>query len=176
LPAAQSCSRPVKKEEQKAPQETGSPIAEELRKMHSPILPIKKDYFWKYKVRVEIQPGVASESVVAVEIDKTRTFLGKVKISKDRTPVEAFDVVVPGQPVERGLVVIQEDRVMILGAYYLEQPDARLAWLKPAIPSMVAEIRPGQQMVLLTVRDGSGKRGIKIVARKSIEVPAGEYY
>jgi hypothetical protein len=64
---------------------------------------------------------------------------------------------------------------MILGAYYLEQPDARLAWLKPAIPSMVAEIRPGQQMVLLTVRDGALKRGIKIVARKSIEVPAGEY-
>jgi hypothetical protein len=152
-------------------------MAEELTKLDIPILPIKKDDFWKYKVRVEIPPGVTSESAAAVETEseKTRTFLGKIEISEDHPPVEAFDVVIPGQPIERELVEIQEDRVMMLGAYYPEQPDARPAWLEPAVPFVVAGIRPGQQMVAFTARDGNVKRGMKIVARESIEVPAGEY-
>lgn len=167
------------KEKTEKPPETNAvtALAEEFRKTDIPILPIEKGDFWKYKVSIEIPPGVTSEGAAAVdfETEKTRTFIGEIKISEERPPVETFEVVVPGQPVERELVEIQQDRIMMIGTVRPEAEDTKPIWLDPPIPFVIAGMRPGQEMVPFTILEGTVKRGLKVVAREEIEVPAGKY-
>lgn len=160
-----------------APKEAESEVAAALKAADIPILPIKKGDYWKYSMKVEVPPGVTSEAAAAMDLEteKTRTFLGKITASEDRPPVQAFDVVVPGQPIERELVEIREDRVMMLGTDRPENLEARPIWLDPPIPFVIAGMRPGQEMVPFTILEGTVKRGLKVVAREEVEVPAGKY-
>lgn len=154
-----------------------SDVDEKFRKADTPILPIKKGDYWKYKVRVEVPEGITSEAGAALDVEreKTRTFLGKVKISEKYSEVDAFDVTAPGQPVERELVEIYEDRVMMRGTAQPDVLDSKPIWLEPAVPFVVAGMRPGQQMLDLEVQNGARHRGMKVVARENIKVPAGEF-
>ena len=167
-----------KKEESREVEAPQSPTTIDLTAADIPILPIKQGDYWKYRVSVEIPAGITSEGAAAVslETEKTRTFLGKVTVSKERPPVDAFDVVVPGQPTERELVEIKDDRVMMVGTDRPEIEDAKPSWLDPPIPFVIAGMRSGQEMVPFTILEGTVKRGVKVVAREETEVPAGKYW
>jgi hypothetical protein len=149
----------------------------DFRESDMPILPVKKGDYWKYNVHVEVPAGITSEGAAAVDFDteKTRTYLGKIDLSGGRPPTDAFDVVVPGQAVERELVEIHDDKVMMRGSVQPEMPDAKVRWLDPAIPFVIAGMRAGQEMRSFTIADGATKRGMKVIARESVKVPAGEY-
>jgi len=166
-----SCEKKVKPEMKK---ET---VSDELKHADTPILPIKKGDYWKYKVRVEIPAGITSEgsSAVEIETEKTRTFLGKVEVSENHPPTDAFDVVVPGQPVGRELVEIKEDRILMRGSSQPETLGSKPIWMEPAIAFVVAGMRPGQQITPFSIQEGASKRSMKVIAREAVVVPAGSY-
>jgi hypothetical protein len=141
-----------------------------------PILPLNAGDWWKYKVSVEVPPGITSEGAAAVEIehDKRRVYLGKISPGEGLPEVDAFDVTVPGQPLERELVEIHEDRIMMRGTARPDS-DTKPVWLETAIPFVFAGMRPGMEMRPLSIQDGASKRVTKVVARESLEVPAGTY-
>ncbi|MBC7980250.1 MAG: hypothetical protein H7Y36_06780 [Armatimonadetes bacterium] len=167
-----SCDKP-----KSAPKQPDPTLSAELKASDTPILPIKKGDYWKYKVRVEIPAGVTSEGASAVDVDhqKTRTFIGKVTAGKGLPEVDAFDVVSAGQPIERELVEIHEDRVLMRGSTRPETADAKPMWIDPPIPFVIAGMRPGQEMANFSVKGSDRKRGMKVVAREKIKVPAGEF-
>ncbi len=148
-----------------------------LRAADTPILPLRVGDSWKYRVKVEVPPGVTSEGAAAIEIDqeKTRVFKGKVFVSEQYPEVDAFDVSVKGQPVERELVEIYNDKILMRGSTQPEVKDAKPVWLDPPVPFVVAGLRPGQDLASLGVQEGARKRGLKVVAREKVTVPAGEY-
>lgn len=148
-----------------------------LKAADTPILPLVAGDFWKYKVRVEVPPGVTSEGSAAIDIDqeKTRVFKGKVPVAEGLPEVDAFDVTVPGQPVERELVEIHDDKVLMRGSTQPEVAGAKPIWLDPPVPFVTAGLRAGQMVASLGVQEGARKRGLKVVAREKVTVPAGEY-
>lgn len=148
-----------------------------LKSADTPILPLSVGDFWKYRVKVEVPPGVTSEGAAAIEIDqeKTRVFKGKVFVSEQYPEVDAFDVSVTGQPVERELVEIHDDKILMRGSTQPEVPDAKPIWLDPPVPFVTAGLRAGDTLASLGVQEGARKRGLKVVAREKVTVPAGEY-
>lgn len=148
-----------------------------LKAADTPILPLRVGDSWRYKVKVEVPPGVTSEGAAAVEIeqDKTRVFKGKVFVAEGLPEVDAFDVTVAGQPVERELVEIHDDRILMRGSTQPEVPGAEPLWLDPPVPFVTAGLRAGQTLASLGVQEGARKRGLKVVAREKVTVPAGEY-
>lgn len=148
-----------------------------LEAADTPILPLRVGDSWRYKVKVEVPPGVTSEGAAAIEIDqeKTRVFKGKVFVSEQYPEVDAFDVSVIGQPVERELVEIHDDRILMRGSTQPEVPDAKPIWLDPPVPFVTAGLRAGDTLASLGVQDGARKRALNVVAREKVTVPAGEY-
>lgn len=154
-----------------------NPVAEDLKAADTPILPLTKGDFWKYRVKVEVPPGITSEGAAGMDLEheKTRTYIGKVIAAEGLPEVDAFDVSTPGQPVERELVEIHDDRIMMRGSLQPDAPDAKPLWLEPAVPFVVAGLRSGQELAKFGVQDGARKRGMKVVAREKVKVPTGEY-
>ncbi len=152
-------------------------VGEDFKAADIPILPLSAGDFWKYKVKVEVPPGVTSEGAAAIEIDqeKTRVFKGKVFVAEGLPEVDAFDVNIPGQPVERELVEIYEDRILMRGSMQPEVAGAKPIWLDPPVPFVVAGVRAGQALTNLGVQEGARKRSLMVVAREKVTVPAGEY-
>ena len=167
------------KKEEEVPKEqvSISPITEELKKMDMPILPIEEGDYWKYKVEVEIPPGITSEGSAAVELEteKTRTFLGKIQVTEDYPEVAAFEVVVPGQATERELVEIRDDSVWMLGSYHPSMPDTKPIWIDPPIPFVLAGSRAGLKMSPITAAEGAVEREVKVVGREIITLDSEEY-
>lgn len=163
-------------EKEKPQEKTVSQAERDLKKADMPILPLDAGDWWKYRVNVEVPPGITSEGAAAVEIehDKKRVYLGKITPGEGLPEVDAFDVTVPGQPLERELVEIYEDRIMMRGS---ARPDkgGKPVWLETPIPFVFAGMRPGMEMLPLSIQDGASKRITKVVARESVEVPAGTY-
>jgi len=141
-------------------------VSEELKAADTPILPVKRGDFWKYKVSIEIPPGITYEGSAAekVESKKTRRFLGKIEVSEDHPPVDTFEVVVPGEPIQHELVEILDNKLMILGTFSPETLGAKPLWLDPPLPFVVAGVRGGQRL-----------QGMRIVGREDVVVPAGKY-
>ena len=164
-------------EEKSAPPAPGKVKVADLAKAEIPILSLKEGDYWKYKVIVEIPEGITSEGAAAIEIEqeKTRIYKGKVFVAEGYPEVDAFDVSAPGQPVERELVEIYEDKIMMRGSAFPGKPESEPVWLNPAVPFVSAGIRAGQDLAKLGVQDGGRKRGIKVVAREKRKVPAGEF-
>ncbi len=151
--------------------------AEELQQADMPILPVKKGDFWKYDVHVEVPAGITSEGSSAMDLnqEKTRTYLGKVKPSPELPETDAFDVVSPGQATQREFVEITAESVMMRGSSRPDILDSKPIWLDPAVPFVIAGMRPGQEMAPLNIQDGARTRGMKVVAREKVKVPAGEF-
>ena len=106
-------------------------ITEDLKAADIPIMPITKGDYWKYRVRVEIPAGVTKPDAAAsvIEQAKTRTYLGKVKVSDECPEIQAFDVKVPGEPTERELVEIDDEKIMIRGSMKPDTLDAEpIGW------------------------------------------------
>lgn len=163
--------------ERKGESKPASIAAEDLKAADTPILPLKKGDFWRYKVMVEVPPGVTSEGASAIEMEqvKTRVYKGKVFVAEGLPEVDAFDVSVPGQPHERELVEIYDDKIMMRGTTRPDVADAKPIWLDPAVPFVTAGLRAGEELAKLGVQDGSRTRGVKVVAREEVEVPAGKF-
>ena len=154
-----------------------SEAVEELKHADMPILPVEKGDFWKYDVHVEVPAGITSEGSSAMDLnqEKTRTYLGKVKPSPELPETDAFDVVSPGQATQREFVEITPESVMMRGSARPDILDAKPIWLDPAVPFVIAGMRPGQEMAPLNIQDGARTRGMKVVAREKVKVPAGEF-
>lgn len=154
-----------------------SPIAAELAEQDTPILPLRKGDSWAYKVRVEIPPGVTSEGSAAVDLNQEmeRVYLGKLKIADKYPEVDVFEVTKPASPVERELVEIYDDRIMMRGSAMPSAGEDQIQWLETPVIFVFAGMRPGQETTKLSVQEGARQRGIQVVARENITVPAGEF-
>lgn len=142
-----------------------------------PILAVKVGDFWKYRVNVEVPAGItkADAPATSLELGKIRTFKGRVKVSEKHPEAEAFDVDVTGQPLERELVEIYGDRIMMRGTIRPNEINAKPFWMEPAVPFVFAGLRPGQELTRLGAMGGASKRVLKVVAREKITVPAGNF-
>jgi hypothetical protein len=172
LPLLPSCGK-----KEAASESAPSQEQMDLKAADMPILAVQTGDWWKYRVNVEVPPGVTSEGAAAVEIEheKRRTYLGKVSPGEGRPEVDAFDVTVPGQAVERELVEIHDDRIMMRGTAQPDVPGGEPVWLETAIPFVVAGMRPGMEMRPLSIKEGASTRVTKVVARETVEVPAGNF-
>jgi hypothetical protein len=148
-----------------------------LKAADIPILPLRVGDSWKYKITVEVPEGVTSEGSAAIEIDqeKTRVFKGKVFVAEGYPEVDAFDVTVPGQPVERELVEIHEDKILMRGSAYPDSPETQTIWLDTPAPFVLAGLRAGQVVADSSERNQAHQRSIRVVAREKVTVPAGDY-
>lgn len=154
-----------------------APIEDDLVKKDTPILPIKPGDYWKYEVKLEIPPEVQLEGApeAGAVREKIRTYLGKLSPKAGLPEVDAFDVQVPGQALEREFVEIFDDRIMMRGNQYPDTPNADLVWLKVPIPFAVAGMRPGMESRQEGLYDETTTRNVKVVAREIVEVPAGSF-
>jgi len=172
LPILSSCG---KKEE--TAEKPASPAEEYLKAADTPILPLRPGDSWEYKVSIEVPAGVTAPgaAAVATERRKTRVYKGKVFVAEGVADTDAFDVSVPGEPIEREFVEIQDDRILLRGSSRPDTPDSEPVWLDPPVPFVVAGLRAGQALASLAVQDGARQRGLQVVAREKVTVAAGEY-
>jgi hypothetical protein len=154
-----------------------SAMEKDLADQDTPILPVNKGDTWTYKVRVEIPAGITSEASAAVDLEYEmhRVYLGKMKIGEREPEVDVFEVRKGSEPVEHELVEIFEDRILMRGTLLPEKADSKPLWLDPAVPFVIAGMRPGQALPPFSILQGASNRSIKVVARETVEVPAGKY-
>lgn len=157
-----------------------SVLAAELTKKDTPILPLKKGDSWAYSVRVNIPEGVTSPGSAAVDLNQEmeRVYVGKMKIADKYPEVDIFEVTRPGAPVERELVDIYENRIMLRGSAIIaagESGEDQIQWFETPVVFAFAGMRPGQETMKIRVQEGMRERGIQVVAREDISVPAGDF-
>lgn len=142
-----------------------------------PLLPITKGDFWRYQVHVEVNaPGQAATAPQAKTYQSTRTYLGKLKPAPDKPEVDTFEVVIPDSPTERELVEIYQDRILMRGTVKTNSSEEpKLMWLDPPVPFVLSNIRSGSSLPSLTVAQGEATRGISVVGREEVTVPAGTF-
>ena len=142
-----------------------------------PLLALEKGDHWNYKVSIEVNakdPSGANADTKTYQ--SVRTYLGKLKPAPDKPEVDTFEVIVPDSPVERELVEIYQDRILMRGSVKLikgEEP--KLMWLDPPVPFVLSNIRSGSSLPSLKVAQGEASRGISVVGREDVTVPAGTY-
>ncbi|MGJ8645141.1 MAG: hypothetical protein ACSHX9_17195 [Luteolibacter sp.] len=170
-----SCDKILDKEEAKQEAEVES--FDELTKADTPILPVKQGDYWKYQIRVEIPAGITSPgaSAVETELEKVRTYIGKVSPGDDLPEVDAFDVTVPGEALEREFVEISEKLILMRGTGHPEVLDSKVMWLDPPVPFVFAGMRAGNKMADLSIHDGVQNRGLRVIAREEVETPIGKF-
>lgn len=154
-----------------------SAAAVELTEKDTPILPLEKGDSWSYSVQVEIPEGVTSAGSAAVDLNQEmeRVYLGKLKIAEKYPEVDVFEVTRPGAPVERELVDIYENRIMMRGSSMLAAEEHKIQWFDTPVVFVFAGMRPGQETMKISVQEGMRERGIQVVARENISVPAGDF-
>lgn len=150
-----------------------------LKAADTPLLAVRIGDSWRYKVRVEVPAGVTSETAAAFDIEqeRTRVFKGKVFVAKGLPETEAFDVATKGagQPVERELVEIHADRILMRGSTRPDVLGSEPIWLDPPVLFIKAGVRAGDSLAGVSMQDGARTRGLHVVAREKVSVPAGEY-
>lgn len=156
---------------------TTSAAKTDLKNTDIPLLPITKGDSWTYSVHIEIPLDVTSPGADEVELkqERTRTYLGKVRVNDELPDTDAFDVTSPGLPTQREFVEIHEDRILLRGNARPDLVNGTPLWIDPPFPFVIAGMRPGEELPSLHDEDGNRTRGIKIIARETIKVPAGEY-
>jgi hypothetical protein len=146
-----SCDK--KSSEKEINAETTNEATEDLVESDTPLLPVKVGDYWKYQVSVEIPAGITSPgaSGVETEMEKVRTYIGKVSLGNDLPDVDAFDVTVPGESLERELVEITDSAILLRGTAHPEILDSPAKWLDPPVPFVFAGMRAGNKMAELSV-------------------------
>ena len=173
-----ACRKEGNKEETKTEAAPELPAAvKELVDEDTLILPLKKGDSWVYKVKVEVPPGITSEGSAAVELEDEmeRVYLGKMKIGDKEPEVDVFEVTKASAPVERELVEIHDDRILMRGSLIPSAGDDGIQWFGSPVLFVFAGMRPGQETAKLSVQEGTRQRGIQVVARENVTVPAGEF-
>lgn len=170
-----SCDKKSVQEE--AEQEAVDENSDGLAASDTPLLPVKAGDYWKYRVTVEIPPGITSPGAAAVETEqeKVRTYIGKVSPGDDLPEVDAFDVKFPGSPMEREFVEISEKAILLRGTAHPEILDSRAVWLDPPVPFVFAGMRAGNKMADLSIQDGARNRGLKVIGREEVKTPLGGF-
>lgn len=168
--------------EKKPANDEGKPgVAEEetdgLAASDTPLLPVEAGDYWKYRVLVEIPSGITSPgaSAVETELEKIRTYIGKISPGDDLPEVDAFDVEFPGEPLEREFVEITDKSIMLRGTGHPEILDSRAIWLDPPVPFVFVGMRGGNKMADLSILDGARTRGLKVIAREEVTTPLGDF-
>ncbi len=150
---------------------------QDLQSPDVPILTLTSGDWWNYKVSVELDPELAKQAPDAVdpEYEKKRTYLGKTSPGEGLPEVDTFEITISGQSIEKEFVEIYDDRIMMRGSIRTDLPNLRPMWMNQPIPFVLAGIRPGVEMGPLITNEGYSTRIIKVVARETIKVPAGEF-
>ena len=164
-------------EEKSAPPAPSKVKVADLAKTEIPILPLKEGDYWKYNVIVEIPEGITSEGAAAIEteVERVRTYVGKVPVVNGAPPIDAFDVTTPGSPRQRELVDITDDKIMMRGSMMPDQAGAKPILLEKPVLFVIAGMRPGQQSLKIGVTGGQTNRGLKVVAREKVRTAAGDF-
>ncbi len=154
-----------------------SNVTKSITNTDIPILPVTKGDKWVYSIQTEIPAGVTSANSAAVDVETRmdREYIGKIRIPGKEPEVDAFEVKSPGQPVQRELVEIYDNRVMMRGSMLPDDPEGKVSWLEPAVVFVFAGMRPGQESANISIFEGTRNRAIQVVARESVTVPAGEF-
>ena len=159
------------------PGQPPKPAAPEAAGADIPLMPVIKGDTWIYEVHLEIPADVTSPG--AAEIDqkhrRIRTYLGKISPARGLPEVDCMEITVPGSPVEREFVDIYADRILMRGSMILRDEAARPMWLEPAVPFIVAGMKPGTESEAIHAPGGSLSRKTQVVARESVTVPAGTF-
>jgi hypothetical protein len=146
-----------------------------------PLLPIKEGDFWRYQVDLEvIKPSTSADGAASAPETRsfavTRTYLGKLPVMPDKPPVDVFEVVTPGAETERELVEIHKDQIHLRGSVpFKDGVPGKPVWLATPVPFVAANIRAGSSLPSISVAEGEVTRGIQVVGREEVEVPAGTF-
>ncbi|MCU0779786.1 MAG: hypothetical protein MUF04_01640 [Akkermansiaceae bacterium] len=146
-----------------------------------PLLPIKAGDFWRYQVDLEVMnPSTAADGAAAApetrSFSVTRTYLGKLPVKPDKPPVDVFEVVTPGEETERELVEIHADQIHLRGSVPFKDGVAgKPIWLDTPVPFVAANIRAGSSLPSISMAEGEVTRGIQVVGREEVVVPAGTF-
>jgi hypothetical protein len=143
-----------------------------------PILPVTLGDAWTYSVDLEIPAGATSAGAAAVSTryKRTRTYLGKVSAAQGLPACDCFEIEIEGSPNEREFVEIRDDRVLMRGSLMMRPESTRPMWLETPVPFVVAGMKPGTAMPTLNAGAGSLTRKTQVIARESINVPAGRFH
>lgn len=142
-----------------------------------PVLPVSKGDTWIYQVKLTIPADVTSPGAAEVNTrhERIRTYIGKASAAEGLPETDCFEVTVPGSPTEREFVQIENDRVLMRGSLILRPETTKPMWLATPIPFVIAGMKPGTAMPEFRTSDGALTRKTEIIARETIQVPAGSY-
>lgn len=173
-----ACRKPADKGESmpgEAPEVSG--VSKQLSDQDSPILALKEGDTWTYRVRVEIPPGITSEGSAAVDLENEmqRVYLGKRRIGEKQPEVDVFEVTKGVEPVERELVEIFDNRILLRGSVVRTPEEDLVQWFETPVVFVFAGMRPGHGIANFSDAESGRERGVEVVARESISVAAGEF-
>lgn len=142
-----------------------------------PLLPVQPGDTWIYDVHLNIPQDVTSPGAAEVDenLQRTRTYLGKISPADGLPAVDCFEVTVPGSPTEREFVDILEDRILLRGSIILRPETTQPLWFAHPIPFVVAGMKPGTVSPEIATADGALTRTTQVVAREPVTVPAGTF-
>jgi len=142
-----------------------------------PLLPVGTGDAWHYQVRTRIPAGVTAPGSAEVDVshERVRRFIGKIIPAEGLPEVDCFEVTNPGSPVEREFVEIHDDRILMRGSLIMRPEATQPLWLEPAVPFIIAGLRPGDKLPDVEAVGGSRTRATEVVAREEITVPAGTF-
>lgn len=154
-----------------APAQKNTPSAD------TPILRVSKGDAWHYQVRTRIPAGVTAPGSAEVDVsyERVRRFIGKIIPAEGLPEVDCFEVTNPGSPVEREFVEIHDDRILMRGSLIMRPEATQPLWLEPAVPFIIAGLRPGDKLPDVEAVGGSRTRTTVVVAREEITVPPGTF-
>ena len=143
----------------------------------TPILPVNPGDKWTYEVHLEIPEGITSPGAAAVTTrhGRVRTYLGKLSAATGLPETDCFEVEVPGSPREREFVEILPDRILMRGTVIMREETTRPMWLDPAVPFVIAGMKPGTSLPPLSTAGGALTRKTQVIAREEVTVPAGTF-
>ena len=142
-----------------------------------PLLPIKKGDVWNYSVHLEIPADVTSPGASEVDekFERVRTYIGKIVPVNGLPEVDCFEVAVPGSPVEREFVEIQDKVILMRGSMIMRPETTQPMWLDPPVPFVIAGRRSGDEFSDVQAPGGSLSRKTQVVGRETVKVPAGTF-
>lgn len=144
----------------------------------TPILPVTPGDAWTYSVDLEIPAGATSAGAaeVSTHYKRVRTYLGKIAAAEGLPETDCFEVTVEGSPNEREFVEIRDDRVLMRGSLMMRPEATRPMWLDTPVPFVIAGMKPGTALPAMNAGTGSFTRKTQVIARESINVPAGRFH
>ena len=140
------------------------------------ILPVEKGDIWRYRVESVLKRADGGDETRVVE--RVRKYLGVTGETEAGEPLESFEIIDDGVPVERELVRILPDQILACGSLSLQQPGAKPIVFANPVPFVSKGLQGGED--LPSIRFGGGGdvevvRKIRVIGPEDIEVKAGRF-